>query len=176
LNFERFVHCRNTALLAWDLCRRFGQDSQKGYLAGIAHDMAKNLENDELIRLARGDGGAISKPEQRKPGLLHARAAAVLLQRKYGIADKDILEAIRSHITGTRDMGNLEKIVYVADKIEVSRIGIESALREMSMNSDLDSLFAAILGNTVNYLKSRQVDISYGTRRLLAAMQKRNNP
>jgi nicotinate-nucleotide adenylyltransferase len=176
LNYERFVHCRNTALLSWDLCRRFGLESQKGYLAGIAHDMAKNLGNDELIRLAHADGASISKLEQRKPGLLHARAAAVLLQRKYGIRDEDVLEAIRYHTTGTRDMGPLAKIVYVADKIEISRPGVENALREMCVTDDLESLFRAVLGNTVSYLRARQVDISYGTRRLLAARQKRNNP
>ncbi|MCL2472513.1 MAG: nicotinate (nicotinamide) nucleotide adenylyltransferase, partial [Treponema sp.] len=38
----RFIHSRNTALLSWDLCRRFNLDPQKGYLAGIAHDMCKS--------------------------------------------------------------------------------------------------------------------------------------
>jgi nicotinate-nucleotide adenylyltransferase len=175
LKFERFVHSRNTALLAWDLCRRFGLDCRKGYLAGIAHDICKDLEDDELIRLARRDGGSISKLEHVKPGLLHARAAAVLVQRKYGIEDKDILEAIRYHTTGTRDMGLLAKVVYVADKIEISRPDVDEALRKMGDCDNLETLFAAVLGNTVSYLKSHHLDISYGTRRLLAAMQKRSN-
>ena len=175
LDANRFTHSRNTALLSWDLCRRFGLDPQKGYLAGIAHDMCKGLEVEKLIRLANADGGGIQKLEKKKPGLLHARAAAVLLQRKYDIRDRDILEAIRYHTTGKADMGPLAKVVYVADKIEVSRTGVDPVLRKMSRTADLDTLFAAVLDNTVAFLKSHQLDISYGTRRLLAAMQKRND-
>ena len=171
----RFMHSRNTALLVWDLCRRFGLDPQKGYLAGIAHDMCKSLGEKELIRLARADGGSISKLEQRKPGLLHARAAAVQLRKKYGISDREILDAIRYHTTGVQDMGALAKVVYIADKIEVNRQGIDSKLREMRETADLDTLFTAVLDNTVAYLRSRELDISYGTRRLLAAMQKRSS-
>jgi len=177
LSPSRFIHSRSTALMAWDLCRRFGLDCHKGYLAGIAHDMCKSLGEEELIRLAHADGGGLSKLERGKPGLLHARAAAVLLQKKYGIEDRDILEAIRCHTTGKRDMGSLAKTVYIADKIEVSRSGTDPALIKMSRNADLDTLFKAVLDYTVAYLRSREVDLSYGTRRLLAAMKKRNyNP
>jgi len=174
LDSERFIHSRNTALLSWDLCRRFALDPQKGYLAGIAHDICKVLKDNELIRLARQDGGGISKLEQKKPGLLHARAAAVYVHRKFGIKDKDILEAIRYHTTGIRDMGPIAKVVYIADKIELSRTGVDPVLRKMSQESDLDTLFTEVLSDTVTYLKSRHLDISYGTRRLLAAMRKKN--
>ena len=174
LSFERFIHSRNTAILAWDLCRRFGLDSEKGYLAGIAHDMCKSLDKEELWRLAHKDGSSISKLEQKKPGLLHGRSAAVLLKKKYGITDKDILDAIRYHTTGSWDMNALAKVVYIADKLEISREGLDPTLRKMSRESDLNSLFQAVLNSTVTYLRSRQLDISYGTRRLLLAMQKRN--
>jgi nicotinate-nucleotide adenylyltransferase len=175
ISFNRFVHSRNTAILAWDLCRRFGLDSQKGYLAGIAHDMCKSMDDEELIRLAHEDGGGFSKLEHKKPGLLHGRAAAVLLAKKYGIKDKDILEAMQYHTTGSWDMHSLAKVVYVADKIEISRDGVDPALRSMSQTSDLGSLFAAVLSDAVSYLKSRQLDISYGTKRLFAAIQEKNN-
>jgi nicotinate-nucleotide adenylyltransferase len=174
LDFSRFIHSRNTALLAWDLCRRFGLDSQKGYLAGIAHDMCKSFDKTDLVSLAYKDGGSISKLEQKKPGLLHARAAAVLLEKKYGINDRDILDAIRYHTTGNWDMDSLAKVVYVADKIEVSREGVDPVLRKMCQSAELDTLFRAILNNTVSHLKARHLDISYGTRRLLTAMEKRN--
>ena len=174
LDFYRYAHSRNTAIMAWDLCKRFGLDPLKGYLAGIAHDMCKKLDSDELIRLAHRDGSGISKLELGKPGLLHARAAGVMIKRKYGIADRDIIEAIRYHTTGGQNMGPYAKVVYIADKIEVSRLDVEPALREMSRTADLETLFAAVLDDTVAYLRSRQLDISYGTRKLLAAMSKRN--
>jgi len=174
LSFEKFSHSRNTALLAWDLCRRFGLDCQKGYLAGISHDICKAMDKSELIRLAQKDGGSISKLERHKSGLLHGRAGAVVLARKYGVTDKEVLDAVRYHTTGNWDMNALAKVIYVADKIEISRHDVDPALRKMSRNSDLDALFRAVLKEAVSFLKSKQVDISYGTRRLLVAMQKRN--
>ena len=174
LSASRFAHSRNVALLSWDLCRRFDLDPLKGYVAGIAHDMCKSMGEKELVRLAHADGGGSSKLEKEKPGLLHARAAAVLLCKKFGITDGDILEAIRSHTTGSSKMGSLAKVVYIADKIEISRTGIDPVLREMAESADLDTIFTAVLNDTVAYLKSREVNLSYGTKRLLAAMHKRN--
>ena len=174
LDFDRFIHSRNTALLSWDLCLRFGLDGKKGYLAGIAHDICKELEDERLIRLAITDRGKLSKLEQKKPGLLHARAAAVFVKKRYGITDEDILEAIRYHTTGSSDMCSLAKVVYIADKIEISRQGVDPELRKLCMDADLDTLFSAVLDDTVAFLKARQMDLSYGTKRLLAAIHRRN--
>ena len=175
LNPSRFIHSRNTALLARDLCRRYGVDPQKGYLAGIIHDICKPLGEKELVRLVHGDGKGLSKLEKKKPGLLHARAAAVLIKEKYGITDREILEAIQYHTTGAMDMGALAKIVYIADKIEISRTGVDPALRSIADSADLDTLFSAVLDNTVTYLRSRELEISTGTKRLLASMREGNN-
>ena len=53
--------------------------------------------------------------------LLHSPAGATLAKNEFGIEDKEILDAICYHTTGRGDMTLLEKIVYLADKIEPSR-------------------------------------------------------
>ncbi|MDR1107917.1 MAG: nicotinate (nicotinamide) nucleotide adenylyltransferase [Spirochaetaceae bacterium] len=169
----RFLHSRNTALLACDLCRRFHLDGAAGYLAGITHDMAKVLPEDELLRLAGSDGGEISKAEYKKVSLLHARAGAVLLKERFGLHNEDILEAVRLHTTGDISMGPLAKAVFIADKIEPSREQVEDRLRDLNRYQSLDELFTAVVEETVVYLSSRNVDISESTRRLLAAIHKR---
>ncbi|MDR3171693.1 MAG: nicotinate (nicotinamide) nucleotide adenylyltransferase [Treponema sp.] len=170
---SRFLHSRNTALLSQDLCLRFGLDPKAGYLAGIAHDMCKACTEEELITLARQDGEEISKLERKKPSLLHARAAAILLDQRFGVHNEDILEAVRLHTTGGMDMGPLAKVVYIADKIEVSRETVGPGLRELSQTAELDKLFGAVLDNIVAYLRSRKLDISEGTMRLLEAMERK---
>jgi nicotinate-nucleotide adenylyltransferase len=112
---SRFLHSRNTALLAGDLCVRYGLDPRAGYLAGITHDMCKSMDSKDLIRLARSDGGKISDLEAGKPDLLHGRAAAVLLRTRYGIANEEILEAVRFHTMGAPSMGALAQVVYISD-------------------------------------------------------------
>jgi nicotinate-nucleotide adenylyltransferase len=170
---SRFLHSRNTALLAWDLCVRYGLDPRAGYLAGITHDMCKSMDTEELIRLAGSDGGEISDLEAGKPELLHGRAAAVLLRTRYGITNEEILEAVRLHTMGAPGMGVLSQVLYISDKIEVSRDNVDPRLREMLPRAGLDELFTAVLENTTAYLRSRQKDISPATLRLLSAARKK---
>jgi nicotinate-nucleotide adenylyltransferase len=167
---SRFLHSRHVALLAQDLCDRFNMERSSGYLAGIAHDMCKSLSEAELVRLTKKDGKPISKLERKKPALLHARAAAVLLRERFGIHDEDILEAIRLHTMADTEMGPLAKVVFIADKIEVSREHVSPALRDNGSFDDLDTLFAAVLNETVAYLRSRELTLSKGTLRLLEVM------
>ena len=67
LSLSRFLHSRQVAVMTSDLCRIFGLDSRTGYLAGIVHDIGKQLEEGELIRLARTDRLPISSMEKKKP-------------------------------------------------------------------------------------------------------------
>jgi nicotinate-nucleotide adenylyltransferase len=172
LSLERFLHSRNTALLAWDLCRRFGLDPALGYLAGIAHDLGKNLDEETLLELAGSDGRGIAKLEKKKPGLLHGRAAAVLLRERFGIHNGDVLEAVALHTAGGADMGPLAKIVYIADKAEVSREKADPAIRKMCYaHESLDRILFAVLDQTVSLLRSKKLELSEETFRLLEKMR-----
>jgi nicotinate-nucleotide adenylyltransferase len=161
-------------LLSWDLCLRFGLDPLKGYLAGIAHDICKPLAEDDIIALAKKDGREISKQERKKPSLLHGRAGAMILKDRFGIADTSILEAVRLHTVGDMNMGALAKIIYIADKIEVSRPNVDPALRAFSLTATLDELFAAVLDETVAHLRAEEMDVSEETLRLIDAIHKRD--
>jgi nicotinate-nucleotide adenylyltransferase len=166
----RFLHSRSTALLARDLCLRYGLNPRAGYLAGVSHDMCKSMASDELLRLVGADGEGLSEFEKEKPSLAHGRAAAVLLKERYGIQNRDILEAVKHHVTGSVSMGPLARILYIADKIEVSRDYIDPSLREM--DTGLDELFAKVLKNTTDWLASRQLAIAPETKELLESIDK----
>jgi nicotinate-nucleotide adenylyltransferase len=174
LSVGRYLHSRNTALLAYDLCRRFGLNPMAGYLAGIAHDLGKELDNKQQIKLAKSDGMEITDLEREKPNLLHGRAAAVLLKERFCIHNKDVLEAVAVHTSGKRNMGLLAKIIYIADKAEVSR-NIDSELRRMCNEDDLDSIFFAVLKKTVSKLQSRSLNISEETLHFLERMKEKSH-
>ncbi|MDR2783676.1 MAG: nicotinate (nicotinamide) nucleotide adenylyltransferase [Treponema sp.] len=173
---SRFLHSRNTALLCYDLCVRYGLDPLKGYLAGIVHDICKSFPEEELFRLARKDGEELTKMERKKTSLLHARAGAALLKERYHIQDEAILEAVRCHTTGKENMGPLAKIVFMADKVEVSRPEVKPSLRELCARPSLslDELFAVALEEIVAFLMVKEQDISEGTLRLLASMSRKS--
>jgi nicotinate-nucleotide adenylyltransferase len=159
----------------------------RGYLAGITHDIAKSMDEDELRRLAQKDGKPISRLERKKPSLLHSRAGAVLLRERFNIDDEEILAAVRNHTLGSLTMGPLEKIVYIADKIEPTRKGEPlrrgdsgeggsgQEFRESENRESLDSLFISVLKETAAYLRSRKLDLSDDTRKLLETIKKKDN-
>jgi nicotinate-nucleotide adenylyltransferase len=170
ISVTRFLHSRNTALLAQDLCRRFGLDPMAGYLAGIAHDFCKQLDPKQMLKLAKTDGMDISALEKDRPNLLHGRAAAVLLRERFSVHNKDILEAVAVHTMGSENMGLLAKVIFIADKTEVSR-NIDPALRKMCYEESLDSILYAVLKKTVNKLQLRKLDVSEETLKLLEKMK-----
>jgi nicotinate-nucleotide adenylyltransferase len=170
LSPSRFFHSRYTALLCRDLCLRFGLDPASGYLVGIAHDMCKSLKTGELLALAGRDGSL--EPTKSGP-LLHGRAAAVMLRERFGVEDPAILEAVRLHTTGDRGMGDLAKVLYIADKIEISRNGVNPKLRELARSAGLEHLFEAVFDDTIAYLRSKNMAIAGATLRLYEAIHGR---
>jgi nicotinate-nucleotide adenylyltransferase len=174
LSTERFLHSRNTAIHASDLCRRFGLDPMNGYLAGIAHDLAKQLDNKQLLKIVKSAGIKISDLEKDKPNLLHGKAAAVLLRECFYIHNEDVLEAVAFHTSGSENMGPLAKVVYIADKTEASR-NIDPALRKMCRKETLDNILFAVLEIMIIKLQSKGADLSKDTMMLLNKIKERKN-
>jgi len=172
LTTERFLHSRNTALLAYDLCLRFNINPMMGYLAGIAHDLAKQMDSKLLFRFAKDDGMPITELEKEKPNLLHGRVAAVLLNEQFCINNEDVLEAVAFHTLGKENMSPLAKVIYIADKVEVSR-NIDPAFRKMCVTEDLDSVLYAVLNKQIVKLKAKELDLSEDTLRLLNKLKER---
>ena len=73
----RFEHSVRVAQTAEYMCGIYGVDKVKGYVAGLAHDICKDLPDEEQLSLAEKDGLPISDAERKFPSLLHGRAAAV---------------------------------------------------------------------------------------------------
>lgn len=91
--------------------------------AALLHDFAKNMEYGELYTIAELiiDEWEIDEQELAIPPVLHAPVAAYLAKNELGIADYEVLEAIRFHTIGSPEMGEISKILYVADFIEPGR-------------------------------------------------------
>jgi nicotinate-nucleotide adenylyltransferase len=176
ISLTRYLHSRHTALLAWDLCCRFRKDYPSlvpavGYLTGIAHDLCKQLCDDEQIRLAKIYGGEISPVERVKPSLLHGKACAVVLKERFRIDDDEVLKAVAWHTEGHKDMDALAKVLYIADKMEVSRVKVDPAVRKQILAGDtLDRIFIPVLERAVFSIRDRKLELSKNTLSLLEKM------
>ncbi len=117
LGGKRLLHTLNVGYLSAHLADVFGCDKDKALIAGALHDCAKELPIEQQLELAKKYSGDLFTEKK----LLHSPAGATFAKEQLGIEDKEILDAICYHTTGKGDMSTLEKIVYLADKIEPSR-------------------------------------------------------
>lgn len=169
---ERFLHSKNVAVLSAQLCNRFHIDERAGYLAGIAHDMCKHFDSKRIYDLVRLDGLPIGPVETQKPELMHGRAGAVYVQVYHNVSTPEVLQAIRMHTFGGPGMGDLAKIVYIADKIEPSRPDINPDLRIACRTEPLSILFARVVSDTLQYLQQRGKLLNQETNSMLAELQR----
>ena len=144
LNPHRYEHTIGVANTAKKMAEALGENPNTAYLAGILHDCAKCIPDEEKVKLCKDNNIEITDMEMKNQFLLHSKAGAVLARNKYGINDDDVLSAITFHTTGKPNMTLLEKIIFSADYIEPSR----------NQAPNLDYL-RKILRDTLNYLKSK---------------------
>jgi predicted HD superfamily hydrolase involved in NAD metabolism len=143
---ERFEHIQRVADLAREIALANGLDAKKAYLAGILHDVARDMSNEELLRLAPPE----SEQDVKHPLSLHGRAARTVLER-WGVTDPDILDAVEEHTTGPRDGKPLSVCVYVADVSEPGR-GVNDHIRELAF-TNLERAYTEALFCKVRYLQ-----------------------
>lgn len=163
---SRYEHSVRVAETCARMCRQYGLDWRKGYLAGIGHDMCKDFSSEDLIKLAACDGNKISDFEKKKPALLHGRAAAVMLKEHFKVYDPEILEAVANHTSGIIGMCDLTKCLFLADKIEPGRPQSTEEYRANLFAMSLDDMLYSVLEENYEYLINHGIEISPGTREM----------
>lgn len=144
---KTFIHSLNTARYSVRLASKFGIQFHKSFLAGLLHDCAKG-----------GDFGQNEYNNITFP-VIHQYASAKKAQNYFGIDDIDIIDAIKYHTTGNKNMSLLAKIIYVADKVEYSRNYEEVDNLRIIADENIDKAFIAILKNTIDLLNKNRLPI-----------------
>lgn len=155
LSEKRFKHSLGVAEEAERLADKYGTDKKKAYLAGLVHDVAKEIDTDSARNMLKDRFGIRVDPvTYNVPKLLHAPLGACLAQTEFGIFDAEILDAVKYHTTAKADMSLLTKIIYMADYIEPNRDfeGVEE-LRKQAYQ-DLDEAIITGLDYTISELLS----------------------
>jgi len=121
LSKHRYEHSLNVSYEAVRLAKMYGADEEKAEIAGLLHDVAKEITGKEQLKLIRAAGYPVTPEFLAAPKVWHAPAGAAYVSLKLGIEDEDIINAIRYHTTARAGMSLLEKIVYVADFTSAER-------------------------------------------------------
>lgn len=147
---KRWTHSLNVAKAAVQLSDLVGCDSQKAEIAGILHDAAKYVKLADVGSYCAKYNIHLDDMEKESTALSHSVLGSYIARYEFGIEDENILSAIRYHTTAKPDMNILEKIIYVADVIEVGRDypGVDD-LREVAFSGDLDRAVLMALENAI---------------------------
>ena len=117
---KRFKHILGVEQAALELAQANDYELEKASVAALVHDYAKERSDSEFKALIVQTGleqdllnwnnfiwhGVVGKKKKKK---------------ELKITDEEILNAVRRHTVGAKEMTTLDQIVYVADYIEPGR-------------------------------------------------------
>lgn len=112
---HRFIHSVNVSKEARKLAKIYGADAEKAAIAGILHDITKEMPVEEQLKIITDSGIILDNVQKNAPKLWHGISGSIYIKENLDINDADILNAIRYHTTGRSGMSLLEKIIFVAD-------------------------------------------------------------
>lgn len=158
LSDSRYNHSISVMNMCEALASKYNVNVKKAKLVGLMHDMAKDMTKEEKIQYVKNNNIECSLIEEKIVEILHGKIAADICKKRYKF-DEEMCTAIKYHTTGKENMTLLEKILFIADKIDETRNyeGVED-LRELAFE-DLDKAILKNIDDTliINIQKNKLI-------------------
>ena len=155
---QRQAHSLRVAELAAARAVALKLPEDKAIAAALLHDCAKNL--DKASPYLAGfippmEWGEIPRE------VYHQFAGAFVAEKHFGVTDEEVLSAIRYHTSGRPNMGEMEKLIFLADMLEEERSyeGVEVLRKLFWQGQGLDECLEEALFQTLEFLKTKQAEI-----------------
>ena len=169
LSDYRYEHSLRVGETAEELARIYKVDEEKAYLAGITHDIAKEFTKEQNEAIMKRNRQTIDKEEN--PRINHAIVGAVYAKEKYHL-DDEITHAIFSHTVGDIPMSILDKIVFVADKIEPGKNYPKIEEERQLAKENLDKAIILCMENNHKKLKKEKKKVAPKSIEVLSYLKK----
>ena len=161
LSERRYKHSLGVMEKAEELARIYNIDINKAKLVGLAHDIGKELSDEQMLEYVKENNIEIDNVERENVGLLHAKIGAYICKSKYNFSI-DMQDAIKFHTVDNENMNLFAKIIYVANKIEEGRIyKDEEKMKELQTvrelaNHDIDEALLYEIDSSIKYTIQKQ--------------------
>ena len=99
-----------------------GVDREAAKIAALGHDMLRALSGERLLGICEDQKYPADDVDRMEPILLHGPLAVQLLREQYKVIDADVLGAVAAHTTARPGMTRLQKLIFIADKIEPHKL------------------------------------------------------
>ena len=173
LSKKRYEHSLLVAKEAKSLAKIYHVDEEKAYLAGLIHDIAKELSEEENNYWIKKGNLADDLKKENYKKIRHADIGALIAKEKYNL-DNDICNAIKYHTIGSKNMDTLAKIIYIADKIGRKEISKELMPIKDLVKKDLNAALIYFIEKQNKNLISKNITPHKNTEELLQTLKKQN--
>ena len=150
LTEKRYNHSIGVAKKAEELAKKYNQNVQNAKLVGIAHDIAKQMEEEVAYEYANKHNIQFDEIEKNEPALVHSKIGASICKEKYNFTN-EMTQAIMYHTTGHVKMTTFDKIIFLADKIEENRTNEDVEEIRKIAEENLDEAILYALRRSIKY-------------------------
>lgn len=152
---SRWEHTLSVASLAKKIAKTNHLNEKQSYIAGMLHDVAKELPYEEALKLMQQYYPQyLDKPV----AIWHQWLSRYMSEHIFLVEDEVVLKAIEDHTTGSTSMSPIGKVVYVADKLDPLR-GYDSSEDIKICKKDIDEGFRKSLISFYEFSKKKNRDI-----------------
>ena len=122
MSLKRFTHTLGVVEMSEKLAKIYNANIEKCKVAALLHDICKEMNMEYIKNICKNNFmNELSEEDLENNEILHGFAGAYYVKNELGVNDKEILNAIKYHTIGAKNMTLVEKIVYIADAIEYGR-------------------------------------------------------
>ena len=167
----RYEHSQKVAEEAKKLAKHYHINEEEAYMAGLIHDIAKDLTDKESKQWIEKYNLPKELLEEKYKNIKHANIGATIAKEKYHL-NNDICNAIKWHTIGNKNMDLLAKIIYIADKIGREKIPETlKPVKELAYQ-DIDKALLYCLEKQKIRLEEKGIKMHDDTKELLKELQK----
>ena len=155
MSLKRFTHTLGVVEMSEKLAKIYNADIEKCKVAALLHDICKEMDMEYIKNICKNNFmNELSEEDLENNEILHGFAGAYYVKNELGVNDKEILNAIKYHTIGAKNMTLVEKIVYIADAIEYGRNYPSVAEIREETFKNLDKGILMEIEHKERYLKS----------------------
>ncbi len=168
---KRFIHTKSVMEEVQTIAEIFNLDPDKLMRGAILHDCTKPKSFEEHIKIIKKAGISPTQDDLNSPETLHAVTGSLEAKRTFS-QPECVCEMIRCHSTGKENMSLEEKILFLADFIEKTRVyekcvktrenfykELNSATTNKEKLKVLDTTVLEVLSFTLSFLENKNLFI-----------------
>ncbi|MGL6120880.1 MAG: bis(5'-nucleosyl)-tetraphosphatase (symmetrical) YqeK [Fusobacteriaceae bacterium] len=163
LSEKRYNHSISVMKTAVKIAEKYEVDEEKIKIAALLHDVLKECKLEMLKEMCEDSNFKELSGTSEDDAIIHGFAGAVYVEKFFKVKDIEILNSIKYHTIGRRNMSLLEKIIYLADAVEPNRDypGVKK-IREI-LEKDIDLAIIYEIDKKIEYLIEKRKIIHLNT-------------